>query len=306
MKQFSKIAFTLIELLVVIAIIGILSGLIIVSLSGTTQSANVAKYQIFSNSLRNSLMANLVSEWKFDQINSPSTDQTPDSWGGGNVATLRQEAYGISCDSTHCPQLQTSNCIYGNCLSFDGMNDYVALNEGDNLKVDEITVELWVNPTIATNGSPIRTNVTNKYYVAFHANGNFAWHVRKSDNTGSYIYSSVAVSAGKWHHIAATYSKSQAFQRLYLDGVKVADTSNFSWTPLVVSGSYGWVVGYADWAASYAFYKGLIDNVRFYSAPLSISQVREQYYAGLNKLLAGGIIDIKEYNQRLKEISLNQ
>jgi len=66
MHKIFRQAFTLIELLVVIAIIGILSGLIIVSMNGITNSATVAKAQVFSNSLRNALMMNLVSEWKFD------------------------------------------------------------------------------------------------------------------------------------------------------------------------------------------------------------------------------------------------
>ena len=52
MNKFIKQAFTLIELLVVIAIIGILSGLIVVSMSGVTQKATIAKAQVFSNSLR--------------------------------------------------------------------------------------------------------------------------------------------------------------------------------------------------------------------------------------------------------------
>ena len=61
-----RTAFTLIELLVVIAIIGILSGLIIVSVSGAAQKATIAKAQIFSNSLRNSLMMNMVAEFKLE------------------------------------------------------------------------------------------------------------------------------------------------------------------------------------------------------------------------------------------------
>ncbi|MFA5013447.1 MAG: type II secretion system protein, partial [Candidatus Paceibacterota bacterium] len=81
-------AFTLIELLVVIAIIGILSALIIVGMNSTTQKATIAKAQVFSNSLRNSLMGNLISEWKFDQVNVPAANQTPDSWSGGNTGTL--------------------------------------------------------------------------------------------------------------------------------------------------------------------------------------------------------------------------
>jgi prepilin-type N-terminal cleavage/methylation domain-containing protein len=58
MKKTVSIAFTLIELLVVIAIIGILSGLIVVTMNGVTQKANIAKAQVFSNSLRNALMLN--------------------------------------------------------------------------------------------------------------------------------------------------------------------------------------------------------------------------------------------------------
>ena len=61
-----RVAFTLIELLVVIAIIGILSGLIITTMSGATESARIAKLKVYSNSVRDTLGANMVSEWKFD------------------------------------------------------------------------------------------------------------------------------------------------------------------------------------------------------------------------------------------------
>jgi len=97
MNKLIKRSFALIELLVVIATIGILSGLIVVSMSGVTNKATIAKGQIFSNSLRNSLMANLVSEWKFDQVNNPSTDQTPDSWSGGNNGTLKELSWASAC-----------------------------------------------------------------------------------------------------------------------------------------------------------------------------------------------------------------
>lgn len=60
-------AFTLIELLVVIAIIGILSGLIIVSLGGATSKANLAKAEVFYNSMRNAMLGDLISEWKFEE-----------------------------------------------------------------------------------------------------------------------------------------------------------------------------------------------------------------------------------------------
>ena len=68
MSKLIKQAFTLIELLVVIAIIGILSGLIVVAMGGVTQKATIAKSQIFSNSLRNSLMLDILAQYTFDDI----------------------------------------------------------------------------------------------------------------------------------------------------------------------------------------------------------------------------------------------
>ena len=114
-----------------IAIIGILSGSIVVALGGITSKANIAKSQVFSNSLRNALMSNLISEWKLDQVGVPGANQTPDNWAG-NTGTL---ADGSTCSSIapiHCPQLQTANCISGSCLSFDGTDDYISFASAIN------------------------------------------------------------------------------------------------------------------------------------------------------------------------------
>ena len=56
MNKITRQAFTLIELLVVIAIIGILSGLIIVSMSGSINSANDTKRKANVDAIRKALM----------------------------------------------------------------------------------------------------------------------------------------------------------------------------------------------------------------------------------------------------------
>ena len=49
--------------------------------------------------------------------------------------------------------------------------------------------------------------------------------------------------------------------------------------------------------------KGLIDDVRIYNAAISTSQVRENYLAGLNKLLANNAITKTEYDSRISELN---
>jgi len=48
-----------------------------------------------------------------------------------------------------------------------------------------------------------------------------------------------------------------------------------------------------------AFFNGLIDEVRIYEKALETAQVKELYYAGLDRLLAKGLIDEQEYQERL-------
>jgi len=134
MEKIIKQAFTLIELLVVIAIIGILSGLIIVSMGGITSSATVAKAQVFSNSLRNALMMNLVAEYKLD-------GNANDNWGGRN-GTL----HGTTTVSSGCPQ--------GTCLSFNGSSDYVNFSDNDAVFNfgSKMTAMIWVKGLPSTAG----------------------------------------------------------------------------------------------------------------------------------------------------------
>ncbi|MFA5178385.1 MAG: prepilin-type N-terminal cleavage/methylation domain-containing protein [Candidatus Paceibacterota bacterium] len=81
MKLKSNLAFTLIELLVVIAIVGILSGFIIVSLSGATNAAKDAKVKSDIGALERALMVYGVQ----NNNTYPSTDTYPCTIGGGTT-----------------------------------------------------------------------------------------------------------------------------------------------------------------------------------------------------------------------------
>jgi|WetSurMetagenome_2_1015567.scaffolds.fasta_scaffold222221_2 prepilin-type N-terminal cleavage/methylation domain-containing protein len=141
MSKLFKKAFTLIELLVVIAIVGILSGLIVVSMSGMTQKAVVAKARIFSSSLRNSLMINLVSDWKLDDA---SGTVAADTWGtnNGTLTSFADTTAGYG-DANTSGWVSSSNCVFNTCLKFDGTDDRIVF--GSATKYSQYTIEVWLN-----------------------------------------------------------------------------------------------------------------------------------------------------------------
>jgi hypothetical protein len=48
----------------------------------------------------------------------------------------------------------------------------------------------------------------------------------------------------------------------------------------------------------------MLDDVKIYNAAIPISQVKEQYYAGLNNLLANGGITSEKYQNRIGELAI--
>ena len=196
MNKFIKQAFTLIELLVVIAIIGILSGLIVVSMSGVTQKANLTKAQVFNNSLRNALMANIIGEWKMDEGSGTSVN---DTWGGLSNGTLYNFAdttagYG---DTHTSGWVSSSNCVSGTCLKFDGSNDYVA-SSGSSLDIDSGLI-----------------NSNEVFFAAMKTTGNMTTGLATNSTYGSLT---------DWVNVVGTYNDSVV--KIYINGVQQTTSSS--------------------------------------------------------------------------------
>lgn len=292
-------AFTLIELLVVIAIIGILSGLIVVSMSGVTSKATIAKAQVFSNSLRNSLMLSIVSDWKLD--NASGTSAT-DTWNGTNNGTLTSFAdttagYG---DTHTSGWMSSSNCVSGTCLKFDGADDYITFGNNSSLKdLSSFTIELWYNPFNIVD----RRNIVDKF--TFSASG---WQIRVESNKYLFLISQPAqanlttvsnLNLNNWNYIVCSFDgigAGTSVARIYLNGSLEQNVSNLS--PLITN-NLNLNIGTA--AASSGAY-GLIDGIRIYNSAIPISQIKEQYYVGINKLFANGSISKEDYLSRIDSV----
>ena len=291
MSKLIKQAFTLIELLVVIAIIGILSGLIVVAMGGITDKANIAKAQVFSNSLRNSLMLNLVSEWKLDE-NAGTT--TADFWSGGNTGTLT--------GPTHLPTWKTgTDCVSGSCVQFDGIDDYINIINNSNLHFStNFTIEAWVNISVVPVSADCMIlgdyNGAYKGYK-FSIDNNrkvFIQIGRQSDSTVSGLVSTQQLDLNKWYQVAVSYDGKT---NVFVNGQK---TIGNAYAPIEAETS-NILMGKAQWYAKY--FQGLIDNVRVYNAAVPLSQIRENYYVGLNQLFLKGSISKDEYFSMISSIA---
>lgn len=287
-----KTAFTLVELLVVIAIVGILSGLIIIGMSSSINSARIAKAQIFSSSLRDSLLSNLISEWKFEgptAIDSlAGTSDAVDTWGSNNATSLNQVIVKGGSD-----------CVYGKCLSFNNTNNS-SIDCGAFQYLPMFTLSAWIKANVNITDD-FRTiinktvSTTNRNYWLALETGTAVTSIRFSvSGVANVITGTTALNDNKWHLVTAAYNNSSV--KIYVDGA-------LDMTPVSISGAAdnsaaNLYIGYQPSGSTRGF-NGLIDEVRIFNSGIPTSQIREIYYSGLNRLLSKNLITFESYQNNL-------
>ena len=278
-------SFTLIELLVVIAIIGLLASIVIVNLTGTRSKANIARGLQFSQSVHHALGSEAVGVWGFDEGSGTTAN---DSSGYGNNGTLTNGPVWrcASTDPSYTPSGQ------GCSLQFDGVNDYVTASP---ISVGTyFTLNVWIN----------RTGTTKTFTPLIEQGGNRKFRLIKYYNRicigndsitdNFYCTGNLFSSTNFWYNIVAFFDGSN---HIFVNGIEYSLTQS--------AGNYGsWGtnqlnIGYRPYTELVGPFNGLIDEVRIYEKALEIAQVEELYYAGLDRLLAKGLIDEQEYQERL-------
>ena len=283
-------SFTLIELLVVIAIIGVLSAIVITSMSNTVTKSKIVRLQVFSDTIRTQLSDSLVSWWSF---NEGSGTDVKDMWEG-NDGTLTNFDVGSAWKTG-------GDCVSGSCLEFDGTEDYVDCGNDDSLDItDAITIEAWVKFSNTETHRLIATRygiLYNGWSFAIQTDEKVRFVVLKDSSHYISTRSDLAYSVNDWHYVVGVYDESYVY--IYVDGVSAVIPIAYT-DGMTVSGNV--LIGRSSRVTSYPF-TGLIDEVRIYNSAATITQIQSQYLAGLDKLLSNGAISKSEYNQRIKELS---
>jgi prepilin-type N-terminal cleavage/methylation domain-containing protein len=154
-----------------------------------------------------------------------------------------------------------------NCLSFDGVNDYVTL---PNLDANIFTVSIWIKRSrisvaggqdrllmsVNDNGWGVYFNSDNKIYLGKVS-------VNETPSTGT------IADTSNWHHIVVSLSGSNA--NFYIDGVS-SGTVAYSSTFNSSGGSY--TIGSRG---TNEYFNGLIDEVRVYNRVLSQTEITALY-----------------------------
>ena len=289
-------SFTLIEILVVIVVIGVLSAFILVGMSSITNSANIAKGQAFSNSIRNSLLINLVAEWKFDcngtcvsDGSTVTTAYTQDVWGSSNAPTI-----------SGTPKVYSgNNCISGSCLYFDG-SGHISGTVNPISGQAIYTIEAWINVPAGISGSGRRDIIYfNTAYPAFSPCFMTAYKPLIYLHGNNYKYGTLDLRDNKWHHIVFVVTGSQTVDidnaKIYVD-TKSDGTAPYKVDPPVVPSGVFYIG---------STYVGYIDNLRIYNAVIATSKIQQSYFVGINKLLKNNGIALDEFNQRIVELKTN-
>ena len=264
--------FTLIEMLVVVAIIGIIASIVLVATKSVREKARIAKGLQFSSSVHHALGAYAVGIWDFDDQQDP----TADSSGYGNDGDLVNGPV-YRCASTD-PDYTPSG--RGCSLEFDGVDDYVSI--GNVIPtLTEGTIEMWFKRITPGSG----------YQMLFTDGGSQLEICYSTDNLQFYVNNvaiSIANTSTKWQHIAGTFSQTEDYMRMYLDGELVQEAV-YPGDATAANRYFG------SRAGSYPF-NGLIDDVRIYAQALSSAQIQKLYAEGAEE--RGLVIKIPNHNDQ--------
>ena len=181
---------------------------------------------------------------------------------------------------TIVPQLYAQGA--GNCLNFDGSDDYVDCGNDASVNITgSITFEAWVKPTGIRTNSIIKKyeNVSPYHGYEFYIDGSGYPTIRLSNNTSSRITlaSSIQVVGGSWVHIAATYNVGNRNMSIYVNGVLAGTLTGTGPTAIASASSTNLSIGSELPIVGSKVFFGRIDEARIWNVARTQTEIQDEH-----------------------------
>lgn len=177
------------------------------------------------------------------------------------------------------PPAWTSTCKHnGDCLDFDGSNDYVNISDEAALDLtDALTMMAWVwKDTISSGQERIISKGADTYNM-FLGSGNAPAGYLKGVSPAGFPFTDT-LGTGAWHHMAMTYDRNGGSNNRvnYMDGSKSGETTC---TGAINTGNLNLIIG-AYYTGALQF-DGSIDSVRIWNQALSPAEIQAEMDSSL-------------------------
>jgi hypothetical protein len=183
--------------------------------------------------------------------------------------------------------------LAGNCLDFDGTDDYVEFDTGTSTLSGDFTVEAWAKPMHATSPcsiigsrSPACCSFDIKFQYGNLIHGDIGdgstWLDTSADATFNY-------TVGTWYHIA--YVVTITGYEIYING-NLEGSGTFNGTPLLFDANHTLVIGNVA-VGHIENFQGQIDDVRVWSVPRTQTEIQ----SNMNNVLLGSEPGLEGYWQ---------
>ena len=282
-KLKNKKGFTLVELLIAITVLAILAGIIFLLIMNARKDAGKARGLQFSSQMYRAMSTYCAMEMKFEDL---AGGIYPD-FSGNNYTCVRQSGHQTLVSDVPTGDFIQSLKFYGD----GGLRCGVGLP--GPLLCRDMTLEFWIKPDYPFAGGIVfdKGNEFKIYFNIYTGQNCFTFASEgPSGHFETWYDLKHGMNGSEWHHFAFTRRMGDGTGTVYMykDGALAAssDGENASvlmtgrtcdpgtTTPVSLNIDCGRVCGAGG-------FKGLLDNVRVYTEPITAFEIRKHYAEGL-------------------------